>query len=64
MSQNSQETTVPEETRVNFAKFVRTPLLQNNSRRLLLKSGHFNNELRDRDCICCRELDALLYCFG
>ena len=31
MSQNSQETPVPEETPVNFAKFLKTPLLQNNS---------------------------------
>ena len=42
MSQNSQETLVPEETPVNFAKFLRTSLLQNNSGRLLLKCGHFN----------------------
>ena len=59
MSQNSQETPVPEETPVNFAKFLKTPLLQNNSGRLLLKCGHFNNEARDIDCICYRELDAL-----
>ena len=64
MSQNSQETSVPEETPVNFSKFLRTPLSQNNSRRLLLKRRHFNNEARDIDCICCRELDTLLYCFG
>ena len=64
MSQNSQETPVPEETPVNFAKFLRTPLLQINSGRLYLKCGHFNNEGRDIDCICYRELDALLYCFG
>ena len=64
MSQNSQETPVPEETPVNFVKFLKTPLLQNNSGRLLLKCGHFHNEARDIDCICCRELDALLYCFG
>ena len=64
MSQNSQESPVPEETPVNFVKFLRTPLLQNNSGRLLLKYGHFNNAARDVDCICCRELDALLYCFG
>ena len=51
MSQNSQETPVPEETLVNFAKFLRTPLLQNNSGRLLLKCGHFNNEARDVGCI-------------
>ena len=47
MSQNSQETPVPEETPVNFAKFLRTPLLQNNSRRLLLIWGYFNNKARD-----------------
>ena len=38
MSQNSEETPVPEETPVNFAKFLRTPFLQNNSGRLLLKA--------------------------
>ena len=38
ISQNSQETPVPEETPVNFAKFLRTPFLQNNSGRLLLKA--------------------------
>ena len=64
MSQSSQETPVPEETSVNFAKFLRTSFLQNNSGRLLLKCGHFNNEARDIDCICCRELDAMLHCFG
>ena len=37
ISQNSQETPVPEETPVNFAKFLRTPFLQNNSGQLLLK---------------------------
>ena len=64
MSQSSQETPVPEETSVNFAKFLRTSFLQNNSGRLLLKCGHFNNEARDIDSICCRELDAMLYCLG
>ena len=39
MSQNSDETPVPEQRPVNFAKFLRTPLLQNNSGRLLLKCG-------------------------
>ena len=38
ISQNSQETPVPEETPVNFAKFLRAPFLQNNSGRLLLKA--------------------------
>ena len=38
ISQNSRETPVPEETPVNFAKFLRIPFLQNNSGRLLLKA--------------------------
>ena len=37
ISKNSQETPVPEETAVNFAKNLGTPFLQNNSGRLLLK---------------------------
>ena len=60
----SQETPLPEETPVNFVKFLRTLLLQNNSGRLLPNYRHFNNEARGVDCICCRELDALLCCFG
>ena len=64
MSQNSRETPAPEETFVNFAKFLRTPFLQYNSGRLFLKCGHCNNEARDIDCICCRELDVMLYYFG
>ena len=47
MSQSSQETLVPKETSVNFAKFLRTPFSQNNAGRLLLKCGYFNNEARD-----------------
>ena len=60
MSQSSQETPVPGEISVNFAKFLITSYLQNNSRRLLLKCGHLNNEAGDKDCICCRDLDAML----
>ena len=37
ISQTSQETPVPEEISVKFAKFLRTPFLHNNSGRLLLK---------------------------
>ena len=55
MSQISQETPVPEEISANFAKFLRTSFLQNNSGRLLL-----NNEARDVDCICYRKRDAML----
>ena len=51
---------MPEETPVNFAKFLRTPFLQNNSGRLLLKCGHCKNEKREIDCLCCREVDAML----
>ena len=36
--QNSHETPVPVETPVNFAQFLRTPFLPNNSGRLLLKA--------------------------
>ena len=61
MLQNSHETPVPEETPVNFAKFLRTPFLQYNSGQLLLKCKHYNNEAIDIDCICCRELDVMLY---
>ena len=50
ISQNSQETPVPKETPVNFAKFSRTFFLQSNSGRLLLK---------EIDCLCCREVDAM-----
>ena len=66
MSQKSQETPVPEETPANFEKFLRTPFLQNNFGQLLQKCGHRNNEARYIyiDSICCRELDAMLYCFG
>ena len=60
MSQNSEETPVPKETPMNFAKVLRTPFLKNNSQRLLLKCGHCNNEASDIDCICRRELDAML----
>ena len=63
MSENSQETPVPEETPVNFATFLRTPLLQNNSGRLLLKCEP-QYKAGDIGCIRCRELDALFYCFG
>ena len=61
MLQNSQEIPVPEETPVNFAKFLLAPFLQNNSERLLLKCGHCNNKASNIDCNCCRELDAMFY---
>ena len=44
---------MPEETPLDLVKFLKTPLLQKNSGRLLLKCGHFNNEARDIDYICC-----------
>ena len=51
---------VPEKTTVNFAKFLRTPFLQNNSRRLLLKCRHCKSDTREIDCLCCREVHAML----
>ena len=52
----------PEETPVNFVKFSRTSFLQNNSgcRAAASESEYCINEARDIDCICCRELDAML----
>ena len=58
--QNSQETPVPEETPVNFAKFLRTPFLQSNSGRVLLKCGYCKTKATEIDCLCCREVDAML----
>ena len=57
---NSQETSAPEETPVNFSKYLRVPFLQNNSGRLLLKCGHCKIEGREMDSLCCREVDAML----
>ena len=51
---------MPQETPVNFAKILRTPFLQNNFGRLLLKWGHCKNEAREIDCLCCSEVDAML----
>ena len=51
---------MPEETPVNFAKFLRTPLLQNNSGRLLLKCGHCKKEAREIECLCCSDVHAML----
>ena len=47
MSQNSQETPVPEETPMNFAKFLRATFWQNNSGRLLPKCGYCKSKARD-----------------
>ena len=38
---NLQETSVPEETPVNFAKFLRAAFLQSKSEQLLLKRGQW-----------------------
>ena len=60
MSQNSEETPAPEETPVNFAKFLRMSFLQNTSGRLHVKCRYCDNESTDIGCICCSELDAIL----
>ena len=52
----------------NFAKFTGKHLFfnkvaglrPNNSGRLLLKCGHCISEAREIDCLCCREVDAML----
>ena len=59
ISQSSQGTPVPEETPLNSAKFLRTPFLQKNSGRLLLKADIAITK-REMLCIGCRELDAML----
>ena len=45
ISQNLQETLLPEKTPVYFAKLLSTPFLQNNSGRLLLKCKHWKKEV-------------------
>ena len=60
ISQNSQETPVPEETLVNFAMFLRTPFFTEQLRTTTSESGCCNNEARETDCICCRALDVML----
>ena len=60
IQQNLQETLVPEKAPVNFAKFLGTAFLQNNSGRLHLKCGHSKNEAREIDCLCYREVDVML----
>ena len=51
---------MPEEIPVNIAKHLRKRFLQNNSRRTLLNCGHCKNEAREIDCLCCREMNAIL----
>ena len=60
ISQNLQKTPVPEETPVNFAKFLKNTFFTEQLRTTASGSGYCNNEARDVDCICCRELDAML----
>ena len=45
---------------MNFIKCLRASFLQNNSKVLLLKCRHCKNEARERDCLCCRDVDAML----
>ena len=58
--QNLQETPVPEETPVNFAKFFRTLFFTEQHWTTASESRYCNNEARDIACICCRELDGML----
>ena len=52
-------TPAPEETPVNFTKFLRRLFLQTNSRQLHLKCRHCKSKAREIDCLCCREEDAM-----
>ena len=45
---------------LNKVAGLRQLFLQNNFGRLLLESGHCKNEAREIDCLCCREIDAVL----
>ena len=49
---------------MNFANFLRTPFLENNSGGLLVKSRHCKNEARNMDCLCCRKVDAIPTAWG
>ena len=60
MSQNSQKTPVPEEAPVNFSKLFKNTFLREQLRTTASERGYCNNEVTDIDCICCRELDAML----
>ena len=60
ISHNSQETPVPKETPVNFAKFLRTLFLQNISGRLLPKCRNFKNETRAINYLCYKKVDVML----
>ena len=60
ISQNSQETLASEETPVNFNKIFKNTFYTEQLRTTTSESGYCNNEVRDIDCICCRELDAML----
>ena len=48
------------ETPVNFAKFLRTPFFTEQLWTTASESGYCNNEARDIECVCCRELDTVL----
>ena len=60
ISQNFQETLVPEETPANFCKIFKNLFSTEQLGTTASESRYCNNEARDIDCICCRELDAML----
>ena len=43
-----------------FCKIFKNTIFIKQLRTTTSKSGYWNNEARDIDCICCRELDAML----
>ena len=60
ISQNLQEAPV------NFAKFLGTPFFTEQLRTTASEMRTLQNEAREIDCLCCREVDAMLTasCFG
>ena len=44
----------------NKVACLRQLFLQKNSRRLLLECRHCKNKTREIDCLCCKEVDAML----
>ena len=47
-----------------FCKIFKNTCFTEQLRTTASKSGYCNNEAIGIDCICCRELNAMLYCFG
>ena len=60
ISQNSQKTPVARGNTCEFCKIFKNTFFTEQLRTTASESGYCNNEARDIDCICCRELDQCL----